>query len=82
MQGQTSTAPLRSLLARYLAGEIEESFWHSIMSVLDSGQTGQSERKALVAFLQDAMAEPRVARRPRPARVACDVAQPAFAAIS
>lgn len=82
MQGQKSSAPLRTLLARYLAGEIEESFWQSIMSVLDSGKAGTQERMALVAFLQDAMSEPYVAKRPRKARVVRQVAQPALAAIS
>lgn len=53
----TSFAAFRNLLARYLSGEVAESFWNRLMRVLDSGKASYDERIALAAFAEDAAAE-------------------------
>lgn len=46
--------PLPSLFARYLTGEITDSSWRRIMSVLDEAAATEHERVALASFLNDA----------------------------
>ncbi len=47
-------APMHSLFARYVAGQIADPFWDRFMKVLDANDTPPAERLALAAFLDDA----------------------------
>ena len=47
-------APMPSLFARYVAGQIADPFWDRFMKVLDANDTPPAERMALAAFLNDA----------------------------
>ncbi len=50
-------APMPSLFARYVAGQIADPFWDRFMQVLDANDTPPAERLALAAFLNDAFFE-------------------------
>ena len=50
-------APMPSLFARYVAGQIADTFWDRLMQVLDANDTPPEERLALAAFLNDAFFE-------------------------
>ncbi len=50
-------APMPSLFARYVAGQIADPFWDRFMKVLDANDTPPAERLALAAFLNDAFFE-------------------------
>ena len=50
-------APMPSLFARYVAGQIADPFWDQFMQVLDANDTPPAERLALAAFLNDAFFE-------------------------
>ncbi len=80
MHTPNSYAPLRTLFARYLAGEIEESLWSSIMSALDARETSHAERMALVTFLNDATSERWVGTRPVQGQVLHEVVRPMWPA--
>ena len=45
------------LFARYVAGQIEDPFWHRFMQILDANETPAEERLALATFFHDAFAE-------------------------
>lgn len=48
-------APMSLLFARYVAGQIEDSFWDQFMQVLDANDTPPQDRLAFAAFFNDAV---------------------------
>ncbi len=53
----TSHSPLTGLLEQYLAGQIDEPLWRSVMVALDAREAGPAEREALVNFVHTAVTQ-------------------------
>lgn len=49
--------PHSLLLARYVAGQIDDPAWSEIMNIMDAAGPSPSERAALADFLNDAVCE-------------------------
>ncbi|MEX0747528.1 MAG: hypothetical protein WED81_00190 [Rhodothermales bacterium] len=52
--GARNVTALSVLFARYVSGQISDSAWTQIMSILDADDTTMEERVALASFISDA----------------------------